>query len=116
LYQENYQKIFLVLIINPAEKNRAKPEKQKGKKEWGWGEGIFALLRLELECFRFSLIKRKSKQKIFHIPLKEKNGGRKKYEASIYSALVRKCKIPLCSIFHFAHSFEYKKCNEKIYV
>jgi len=30
---------------NPAEKNRAKPEKQKGKKEGGWGEGIFALLR-----------------------------------------------------------------------
>jgi hypothetical protein len=29
---------------NPAEKNRAKPEKQKGKKEGGWGEGIFALL------------------------------------------------------------------------
>ena len=29
---------------NPAEKNRAKPEKQKDKKEGGWGEGIFALL------------------------------------------------------------------------
>jgi len=26
--------------LNPAEKNRAKPEKQKGKKEGGWGEGI----------------------------------------------------------------------------
>jgi hypothetical protein len=63
---------------NPAEKNRAKPEKQKGKKEGGWGEGIFALLRLELERFRFSLIKRKPKQKIFHLLLKEKNGGQKK--------------------------------------
>ena len=62
----------------PAEKNRAKPEKQKGKKEGGWGEGIFALLRLELERFRFSLIKRKPKQKIFHLLLKEKNGGQKK--------------------------------------
>ena len=29
---------------NPAQKNRAKPEKQKGKKEEGLGEGIFALL------------------------------------------------------------------------
>ena len=76
---------------NPAEKNRAKPEKQKGKKEWGWGEGIFALLRLKIERFRFSLIKRKPKQKIFHLLLKDKvncearegalgqkKGGRKK--------------------------------------
>jgi len=55
-------------------------------------------------------------QKIFHLLLKEKNGGRKKYEANIHSTLVRKCKIPLCPIFHFAHSFEYKKCNEKISV
>jgi hypothetical protein len=51
---------------------------QKGKKEGGWGEGIFALLRLEIERFRFSLIKRKPKQKIFHLLLKEKNGGQKK--------------------------------------
>jgi len=51
---------------------------QKGKKEGGWGEGIFALLRLRIERFRFSLIKRNSKQKIFQILLKEKNGGRKK--------------------------------------
>jgi len=35
-------------------------------------------LRLRLERFRFSLIKRKSKQKIFQFLLKEKNGGRKK--------------------------------------
>ena len=52
--------------------------KQKGKKEGGWGKGIFALLRLELERFRFSLIKRKPKQKFFHLLLKEKNGGQKK--------------------------------------
>jgi hypothetical protein len=64
--------------LSPAEKNRAKPEKQKGKKEGGWGEGIFALLRLELERFRFPLIKRKTKQKIFHLLFKEKNGGQKK--------------------------------------
>ena len=51
---------------------------QKGKKEGGWGEGIFALLRLELERFHFSLIKRKPKQKIFQFLLKEKNGGQKK--------------------------------------
>ena len=43
-----------------------------GKNEGGWGEGIFALLRLELERFRFPLIKRKPKQKIFHILLKDK--------------------------------------------
>ncbi len=64
--------------FNPAEKNRAKPEKQKGKKEGGLGEGIFALLQLKIERFRFSLIKRNPKQKIFQILLKEKNGGRKK--------------------------------------
>ena len=52
--------------------------KQKGKKEGGLGEGIFALLRIELERFRFPLNKRKSKQKIFHLLLKEKNGGAKK--------------------------------------
>ena len=57
---------------NPAEKNRAKPEKQKGKKEGGWGEGIFALLRLRIERFRFSLIKRNTKQKNFLFLLKEK--------------------------------------------
>jgi len=61
---------------------------QKGKKEGGWGEGIFALLRLRIERFRFPLIKRNPKQKIFHLLLKEKNGGRKKL----------------------------KKCNEKISV
>ena len=42
--------------------NRAKPEKQKGKKEGGLGEGIFALLRLRIERFRFSLIKRNIRQ------------------------------------------------------
>jgi hypothetical protein len=51
--------------------------KQKGKKEGGWGEGIFALLRLRIKRFRFPLIKRKPKQKIFHLLLKEKMGGRK---------------------------------------
>jgi hypothetical protein len=51
--------------------------KQKGKKEGGWGEGIFALLRIRIERFRFSLIKRKPKQKIFHLLLKEKRGAEK---------------------------------------
>ena len=64
--------------LKASQKNRAKPEKQKGKKEGGWGEGIFALLRLRIKRFRFSLIKRKPKQKIFHLLLKEKNGGQKK--------------------------------------
>jgi len=53
---------FVGTASNPAEKNRAKPEKQKDKKEGGWREGIFVLLRLELERFRFSLIKRKPKR------------------------------------------------------
>ena len=35
-------------------------------------------MRLRLERFRFPLIKRKAKQKIFHLLLKEKNGGQKK--------------------------------------
>ena len=64
----------------PAEKNRAKPEKKKGKKEGGWGEGIFALLRLRIERFRFPLIKRKSKQKIFHLLVKRKEWGAEKNE------------------------------------
>ena len=68
---------FLVKNLNPAEKNRAKPEKQKCKKEGGLGEGIFALLRLRIERFRFSLIKRNTKQKNFLFLLKEKNGARK---------------------------------------
>jgi hypothetical protein len=46
--------------------------KQKGKKEGGLGEGIFALLRIKIERFRFSLIKRNTKQKNFLFLLKEK--------------------------------------------
>jgi hypothetical protein len=42
----------------------------KSKRERGWGEGIFALLRLRLERFRFSLIKRNTKQKNFLFLLK----------------------------------------------
>jgi hypothetical protein len=38
--------------IKAPQKNRAKPEKQKGKKEGGLGEGIFALLRIKIERFR----------------------------------------------------------------
>ena len=65
--------------IKAPQKNRAplssginSAEKQKGKKEGGWGEGIFALLRLRIERFRFSLIKRNTKQKNFLFLLKEK--------------------------------------------
>jgi len=56
------------------------------------GEGIFALLRLEIERFRFPLIKRNPKQKIFQFLLKEKNGGRKKLKKCIekISVLVRR--------------------------
>jgi hypothetical protein len=49
---------------------------QKGKKEGGLGEGIFALLRLELERFRFSLTKRKTEN--FSSPIKRKKWGQKK--------------------------------------
>ena len=58
--------------IKAPQKNRAKPEKQKGKKEGGLGEGIFALLRLRIERFRFSLNKRNTKQINFLFLLKEK--------------------------------------------
>ena len=58
------------------------PKSKRAKRE-GLGKGIFALLRLELERFRTSLIKRKPKQKIFHLLLKEKNGGRKKLKKCI---------------------------------
>ncbi len=58
-------KLHKVKIFNPpTEKNRAKRR--------GLGEGIFALLQLELECFLFSLIKRNSKQNFFQILSKEK--------------------------------------------
>jgi hypothetical protein len=74
--------LFSFLKI-PAVSLALRAWKQKGKKEGGWGEGIFALLRLELERSRFSLIKRNTKQKIFQILLKEKNGGRKKLKKCI---------------------------------
>ena len=82
--------LFSFLKI-PAVSLALRAWKQKGKKEGGWGEGIFALLRLELERFRFPLIKRKSKQKIFHLLLKEKNGGRKNKKCNEkISVLVRR--------------------------
>jgi len=79
--------------------------KQAGKKEGGWGEcpenllckngvKIFALLRLRIERFRFPLIKRKPKQKIFHILLKEKNGGRKKLKKCNEKISVLVCRSP----------------------
>jgi hypothetical protein len=80
--------------IKAPQKNRAKPEKQKGKKEEGWGEGIFALLRLRIERFRFPLIKRNPKQKIFQFLLKEKNGGRKKLKKCIEKISVLVCRSP----------------------
>jgi len=85
--------LFSFLKI-PAVSLALRALKQKGKKEGGWGEGIFALLRLELERFRFPLIKRKPKQKIFQILLKEKNGGRKKLKKcnEKISVLVRRSK------------------------
>ena len=65
--------------IKAPQKNRAplssginSAEKQKGKKEGGLGEGIFALLRIKIKRFRFSLIKRNTKQKNFLFLLKEK--------------------------------------------
>ena len=69
--------IFSFLKI-PAVALALRALKQKGKKEGGWGEGIFALLRLRIERFRFPLIKRKPKQKIFHLLLKEKKWGAEK--------------------------------------
>jgi len=48
-------------------------------------------LRIELERFRFSLIKRNTKQKIFYLLLKEKNGGRKNKKCNEnFSVLVRR--------------------------
>jgi hypothetical protein len=69
---------LLLFFFEAAAAPALRALKQKGKKEGGLGEGIFALLRLRIERFRFSLIKRKPKQKIFHLLLKEKNGGAKK--------------------------------------
>jgi len=75
------------------------PSRRAKRKGVGGKESIrlrsgqaFALLRLRIERFRFSLIKRKPKQKIFQFLLKEKNGGRKKLKKCIekFSVLVRR--------------------------
>ena len=63
---------LLSFLKIPATALALRALKQKGKKEGGWGEGIFALLRLRIERFRFPLIKRKPKQKNFLFLLKEK--------------------------------------------
>jgi len=84
---------------NPAEKNRAKPEKQKGKKEGGLGEGIFALLRIRIERFRFSLNKRNKKQKNFLFLLKEKIAREKiKKCRENFSVLVCRSPATKCGI------------------
>ncbi len=86
----------IILIISflkiPAAALALRTWKQKGKKERGLGKGIFALLQLRIKRFRFALIKRKPKQKIFHLLLKEKNGGRKKIKECIenFTVLVRR--------------------------
>ena len=81
------------------QKNRALPEKQKGKKEGGLGEGIFALLRLKLERFRFSLIKRNTKQKNFLFLLKEKIAREKiKKCRENFSVLVCRSPATKCGI------------------
>ncbi|MAZ67150.1 hypothetical protein CL652_00005, partial [bacterium] len=84
LFQSSTSQTFQFFLERTAE--------QKGKKEGGLGEGIFALLRLELERFRFPLIKRNPKQKIFQILLKEKKWGQKKLKKCIekFSVLVRR--------------------------
>ena len=72
--------------------NRAKPEKQKSKKEGVGGEGIFALLRLELERFRFSLIKRNTKQINFLFLLKKDAREKIKKCRENFSVLI--CRSP----------------------
>jgi hypothetical protein len=68
--------------------NRAKPEKQKGKKEGGLGEGIFARLltapkaRLGWERFRLSALAEGQNRNIF-FSLVEKNFG---------GARIKKCR------------------------
>ncbi|MDD2245447.1 MAG: hypothetical protein PHR13_12685 [Dysgonamonadaceae bacterium] len=96
---------------NPAEKNRAKPEKQKGKKEGGWGEGIFALLRLEIKRFRFPLNQRKAKHKIFHLLLKEKNAREKikKCREKFYVLFCRSGAEASGNAPHYYSGFSLKK-------
>jgi hypothetical protein len=89
---------FLISIKAP-QKNRAKPEKQKGKKEGGLGEGIFALLRLRIGRFRFSLIKRNTKQKNYLFLLKEKIAREKiKKCRENFSVLVCRSPATKCGI------------------
>jgi len=85
--------------IKAPQKNRAKPEKQKGKKEGGPGEGIFALLRIKIERFRFSLNKRNTKQKNFLFLLKEKIAREKiKKCRENFSVLVCRSPATKCGI------------------
>jgi hypothetical protein len=97
--------------IKAPQKNRAKPEKQKGKKEGGLGEGIFTLLRLRIERFRFSLIKRNKKQKNFLFLLKEKIAREKiKKCRENFSVLVCRSKAEASgNTPHFCPEFSLKK-------
>lgn len=66
--------------------------KQKGKKEGGLGEGIFALLQIKIERFRFSLIKRNTKQKnfLFLLPARRSLGAGGKEK--IAREKIKKCR------------------------
>jgi hypothetical protein len=68
-------------------------------------------LRLELERFRFPLIKRKPKQKIFHLLSKEKNGGRKNKKCNEkISVLVRRSEAEASgNAPHYYSGFSLKK-------
>jgi len=63
---------YCFFFKNPRRFARPASVEAKGQKGRGWGEGIFALLRFKLERFRFSLIKRNTKQINFIFLLKEK--------------------------------------------
>jgi hypothetical protein len=95
--------------LKAPQKNRAKPEKQKGKKEEGLGEGIFALLRLEIERFRFSLIKRNTKQKNFLFLLKEKIAREKKSRENFSVLLCRSGAEASGNAPHSCSGFSLKK-------
>jgi len=74
-------------------------------------------LRFKLERFRFSLIKRKPKQEIFQILLKEKNGGRKKLKKCIEKFSVLVCRSGAeanGNALHYYSGFSLKKGSDLV--
>jgi len=79
--------LFLLSFLKAAAAPALRALKQKGKKEGGLGEGIFALLRIKIERFRF-LRKRTS---LFWILFKESSNFVQKTPPSFTFSEIERC-------------------------